>query len=131
MLALDMGSYYIESLAAVLPLATAPTPSEPKHGTASAAIDAAAVVEQLGDAAVAAAALALAAGKNSQGADGSSPSSSSSSSASVVGIAELQLYSISPRSLQGRAKMFGSALNLKACTQQTTPGYFQAPGEKV
>jgi len=117
-LALDMGTYFQTNLAHVLPHTA--TPADTASRAAAAETTTAAAVD-VGDAALAAAALTLAAGSSSSSGGGSGGRQD-------CACAELSLYSVCPRSLQARVKVWGSSLSFKEGTQQTSRGYFQAPG---
>lgn len=128
-----MGVYYQHHLARLLPHAVHPAPSS--SSSASSAADAvglsATATAAVGDAAVAAAALTLASGSSSNSSGSSTGSGCSSSCSGSAATAELSLYSVCPRSLQGRVKVWGSQLSFKEGTQQVGRGYFQAPGRCV
>lgn len=113
-LALDMGAYYTDTAARLLQQAAAPG----ADSTRSAASVATATATEIGNAAVAGAALAMAAG------------SCSSSSHGYGSVGDLCVYSVTPRSLQERVKLWKDTLNFKPGTQQTARGYFQAPGAR-
>lgn len=126
-LALNMGTYFQANLAHVLPHTAAPAVAASRAAASEVTVAAAA---DAGDAALAATALTLAAGSNSSSSNSSSGGGGGSGSGGRqdCACAELSLYSVCPRSLQARVKVWSSSLSFKEGTQQTSRGYFQAPG---
>lgn len=126
--ALHEGSYHSGSLAHTVLLAAGGTGA----AISTAAATAAALVAELGDARLAAAALPIACGCSSSTDSGSQPAGLGGASGEGVfsagSLGQLGLYSVCPRSLQGRARAWGSALNLPFGMQQTDSDYFAAPG---
>jgi hypothetical protein len=125
-LALDMGSFYLDSLSTTVLLAAGGASAATSTATATATATAAALAAELGDARLAAAALPMAHGYSSSSSSPAGLGGGSGGSAGSMG--QLVLYSVCPRSLQSRAQAWGSALNLPVGMQQTNAGYFAAPG---
>jgi hypothetical protein len=125
-LLLDMGEYYVPSLAPIIPAAASGSSSGTDGGgstAASTAVGRILAAAGAGRAAVAAAAAAAVPGSASK-ADIKAGSSSSGALAPQT----LQLYSISPRPLADRAKQWGGRLHFKQASEVMARPFFDAPG---
>ncbi|WIA42187.1 hypothetical protein OEZ86_009450 [Tetradesmus obliquus] len=135
-LLLDMGELYAPGLAPLIPAAASGSSSGTDGGAAgssSAGVARVLAASGRGRAALAAAAGALVSGPVSSSSKAEGKAGGLAAAAAGVSLvpASLQLYSILPRPLAGRARQWGAALNFKQGSEAMARGFFDAPGTDV
>lgn len=131
-----MGELYAPGLAPLIPAAASGSSSGTDGGAAgssSAGVARVLAAAGPGHAALAAAAGALVSGPVSSSSKAEGKAGGLAAPAAGVSLvpASLQLYSILPRPLAGRARQWGAALNFKQGSEAMARGFFDAPGGRL